>query len=255
MQTIIFNGLNLNDGINYIVEKNPHETVAKQEVNVQKIARTNDSVLLRKGYGIRSFSVDVVIIDSSEVLLDARLDTFKYKMEASGKNLDIDYASGTRRYVCTGNVDGEIVRKGKWATAKVRFDCYTAFGEDSVATTQSFLAKTVTPYADTFVVGGSAKAQPDITITIHTFTGAGTKQIKLTNSDTGDYIQLDRSDWAANDVIAINSKLMIVTKNGVQIQYLGMMPEWEVGTINWQYSDTFSARNVDVAFSYKKKYL
>ncbi|HBI50261.1 MAG TPA: hypothetical protein DDY21_00205 [Candidatus Moranbacteria bacterium] len=251
---IIFNSLNLNDAVNYFVENSNHEDVATQEVDVQKIARTNESVFLRKNYGTRVMKMKVIVKDTTSANLDSRLDIVRQTVEASGKNLDIDYAGGTRRYVCTGFIKG-IDRRLTWAIIEIEFQCYQAFGEDTSSTTESFLDKTTNPYADDIEIGGSANAQPDIQITINSLTAADEKFIQLKNTDNGDYIKVSANDWAADDVIIISTRNATVSRNGTIVEYLGIMPEWIPGDNNWEYTDDFDARQVDIQFSYKKRYL
>ena len=253
---IVYNNLNINNCINYWVEDAPHETPAKAEINLQKIARSNESVILKKGYGIRTIKMTVIIEDSSIALLDARVDEFKQYMEAVDKNLDMDYSTGTRRYVCSGYVES-VERKPRWARATVRFECYKAFGEDTETTSEDFSGKTTQPITDDIDIGGNAPAKPDITITINTVTpGAGDKFVQIKNLDTGDYVKVIRDDFTAGDIIIIYTVNAMVLVNGNVTPYLGIMPVWSQGINNWEYSDDFStARNVDIQFDYKKKWL
>jgi hypothetical protein len=252
---ITFNGLNINDNINYTVEEINHEETAKADINLQKIARTNESVILRKGFGTRTIKATIIVQDSTLALLDARLDDLKETIEVSGRNFDIEYASGTRRFVCTGFIEG-IERKPRWAVVKARFECYKAFGEATASTTELFAGKTTTPYTDDIEIEGNAPAQPDITITINSITpGAGDKFMKLLNIENGDYVKLVVDDFQADDVIVISTGQATVTRNGIVEQYLGIMPEWLPGDNDWEYSDDFTARNIDISFSYKKRYL
>lgn len=253
---IIFNSLNINNGVNYFVQENNHEIPAKQEINVQKIARTNESVILRKNFGIKTIKIKMIVKDSSMSALDSRLDTLKKTIEAKDKNLDMDYASGTRRYVCTGFIE-DIKRNNIWAELTLRFECYQAFGENTSSTSETFAGKTTTPYTDDIEILGSAPAQPEITITINACSyTAGDKFIQIKNTDTGDYVKITASDFQADDVIVISTKKAIVIRNGTIMEYLGIMPEWIPGVNNWEYSDDFdTSRDIDIEFDYKKRYL
>ncbi len=251
---ITYNGINLNDETNTWLEDIQHEQPAKPEINVQKVARTNESVILRKGYGIRTISVVFIAEDSSLANLDSRIDSIKEGLEAKDKNLDVEYSGGTRRYVASGYIDS-IDRNPRWARITAHFECYKAFGEDTSSTSESFNGKTTSPYTDDILIGGTAPAKPDITIEINSITFTGSKYLQIKNTDTGDYIRITKDDWASSDVILINTAESIVTVNGNVTQYLGIMPVWSPGTNNWEYSDEFSARNVDIAFSYKKRWL
>ncbi len=251
---ITFNGLDMNDLVNYWVEDIPHEVTAKPEINLQKIARTNESVLLKKGYGIKTIKIAVIVQDSTLAGMDSRMDDFKETIEASEKNLDIEYASGTRRYVATGYIE-DIDRRTRWARVTLRLECYKAFGEDTSATSESFAGKTTSPYTDDIEIGGNAPAKPDITITVNSFTGSSDRFIQIKNTVTGEYVKVTRDDWAADDIVQIYTGLAIVTVNGNVTQYLGIMPVWNPGDNDWEYSDDFSARNVDIDFSYKKRWL
>lgn len=252
---ITYNSLNINDKTNYYVVESNHDIVAQQELNVQKIARSNDSIVLRKNYGTKVIKMDVIIKDSSRDNLDSRLDTFRETIETIDKNLDIDYASGTRRYVCSGRVVGIAERKQNWIKVEVEFSCFRAFGVATSATTESFLNKTTSPYADDIEIAGTAPAQPDIEITVDSLTATGEKYIQLKNTDNGDYVKVSADDWAADDVVAISIREKRVTRNGTITEYLGIVPEWLPGTNNWEYSDNFDARQVDIEFIYLPRYL
>lgn len=252
---ITFNSTNLNDATNYFVEAMNNEDVAKQEVDTQKIARTNESVILRKNFGVKTIKMSLIVKDSSKALLDARLDILRGIVEAVDKNLDIDYASGTRRFVCTGFIKG-IDRRLTWAKLDIEFICYKAFGEDTANTTEEFNDKTTNPYTDDIEIGGSAPAQPDITININAITlDAGDKFLQIKNTENGDYVKITADDFQVDDVIVISSRTSLVTRNGNVIEYLGIMPEWNVGVNNWEYSDNFATRQVDISFAYKKLWL
>jgi len=252
---IIFNNLNLNDETNYWVLNSNHDNVAQQEIDTQKLARTNDSIVLRKNYGVKTIKMEVVVKDTSRANLDSRLDTFKEYIEVIDKNLDIDYSSGTRRYICSGAIANIIDRREKWAKLGLNFSCYKAFGEDTSNTTETFLNKTTTPYTDDISIGGTAPAQPDIEITIDSVTASGDKYMQLKNTDNGDYCKVTDDSWAADDVLVISNREKKITLNTVVVEYLGIMPEWLPGTNNWEYSDDFTARQVDIEFNYAKRYL
>ena len=251
---IIFNGLNINDKTNYFVEKSNHDDVAKQEIDIQKLARTNTSLLLRKSYGERTIKMEVIIKDTSKTALDTRLDTFRWKMEEINKNLDIDYAGGTRRYVSSGSIKS-VERKYFWAKATVEFKCYQAFGEETANTTEEFLNNTTTPYTNDVEIAGTAPAQPDIQIDVDSITSSGDKFMQFKNTVNGNYVKITADDWAISDVIIISTRLATVTKNGTVIEYLGIMPAFLPGDNNWEYTDDFTARQVDITISYKKRYL
>jgi len=251
---IFYNGVNINDGITYIVEESNHEISAKPDINLQKIARTNDSVLLRKNYTTKTINMTLIISDVDKDSLDARIDDFKELIEAPNKNLDIDYAGVQRRFVCTGYIE-KIDRHYRWARLTMRFECYRAFSEDTSNTVERFNDKTTSPYTDDIEIGGSAPAQPTITINVNSLTGTGDRFIQIKNTDNGDYVKITANDWAADDVIVISSRNGLVTRNGNVVEYLGIMPDWNPGANNWEYSDDFSARQVDISFSYKKRYL
>ncbi len=251
---VLFDSLNINDNVNYFLTLLNHEGSPASELDVQKIARSNESTLLRKGFRTKIIQASVTVIDTTLEALDSRLDTFKKTIEGQDKNLDVDFASGTRRYICTGFISS-VDRKPRQAVINLRFECYKATGEDTTATTTTKSGKTTTPYTDTLAVGGSAPAQPIITITLNSFTGTSLRWMKFKNVDTGEAVLITASDWAGSDSIIINCETMIVTKNGVAIAYNGFVPTFPVGTVNWEYSDSFTARNVNIVFAAKHRWL
>jgi hypothetical protein len=251
---IEFNSLNINDRTNYFVIDSDHDKVAEQELNVQRIARTNDSIVLRKNYQAKVINIHIIVKDTSRDNLDSRLDTLRETIEVKDKNLDIDYASGIRRYICTGHFQIEE-RKLNWARVKLVFTCYKAFGENTTTTSESFTGKTTSPLEDDIEIDGTAPAQPDITITINSVTSSGDKYLQFKNLENEDYVKITTDDWAADDVIVISTREKRCTKNGTVIEYLGIMPEWLPGDNDWEYTDNFDARNIDIDIVYLKRYL
>ena len=200
------------------------------------------------------FRADISDYMPGDILVKVDRASMANAIELRAPFLDVDFASGTRRYICTGFISS-VDRKPRQAVINLRFECYKATGEDTTATTTTKSGKTTTPYTDTLAVGGSAPAQPIITITLNSFTGTSLRWMKFKNVDTGEAVLITASDWAGSDSIIINCETMIVTKNGVAIAYNGFVPTFPVGTVNWEYSDSFTARNVNIVFAAKHRWL
>jgi hypothetical protein len=144
--------------------------------------------------------------------------------------------------------------EGGLALAQLVFTAGYPYGIETNSTSFAETAITTSPHAMLTEFDGSAPARPFVTITLNTFSGTSNRTISLYNPTTGKVCTVTRSDWANGDVIIFDMKLKTVRRNGILQDFNGVFPEFEAGDVI-AYSDTFSARNVNISVSYFREFV
>jgi hypothetical protein len=203
------------------------------------LARKDGEVIIDDTMSVKYIDISGVLVGSSASDLDGKIDAFKELIARKDKNLDITWAGGTRRYVCR-SVKHEFNRdfyNTYHVPYSIRFLVPTGYGVNTSETT--ILNKTgITATTDTEVLtfAGSYSPKPKHTITITTRGNADI--IKLENTDTGDYMEIDLGENSATgiwdgDYIVVNEEDLTVKKNGMTIMdYRGKFPSTVIGVNN-----------------------
>lgn len=233
---------------NVFVNTIQHETIPKKTMNKYPVVRSHRSKLMPPSYYEREITIKGKIIGTSIDNVNTRADQFKAAMnpvENTG-NLDIDYASGTRRYVAT-IVDCQVFPAdalfGRDFT--LVFVCVDPpWGTDtSSATILNVTSQTTTPISHAITIGGNAIEQvPVITYTLNSFSGAAFNTIYFKNPISGQEISVART-WVAADVILITPDLLSIKVNGTEVDYDGAFPSYIPGAGTLVIRDNFTARN------------
>lgn len=220
-------------------------------------ADANGSVIPAINYPSKRISIAGSIKGSTQDDLDSRIDTFKGYFTGKDKNLDIDYAGSTRRYIATVNtISIQRKQKALFATFAIEFICTNPFGLDTSDTNLINQANyTSATYTATPTIGGTAPFQlPVFTITIDALTGAG-DYVQISNDETNQDIMVYGVGLTAGDVIVIDCVNREVTLNGTDIDYYGTFLEFEPGASSITYTDGFTTRTVDILATYAKRYI
>lgn len=234
-----------------------HTDVPDRIAELYALADTNGSVIPNVNYPSRKIKIGGTIHGSTQDDLDSRIDTFKGYFRGKDKNLDIDYAGSTRRYIATPNaVSVSRQQKALFATFVIEFICTDPFGRDITPTSilsqanYTSATKTVTP-----TIGGTAPVQlPIFTFTIDSLTGAG-DYLQISNDNNDQQILLYGLGLANGDVVVVNSETQEVTVDGDEVDYSGTFLELEPGPVSITYTDGFTTRQVDLDGYYYKRYL
>lgn len=155
----------------------------------------------------------------------------------------------------TANGSIESVSYGEYSgghiTTTVVFVLHTPFVYGTTNITYTLTNQTTIPQTQVAVNEGAFYAEPTITITLDSFTGSGVQEMQLTIDNVSCFIQ---REFTAADVIVVDSSNKTVKANGVDIEFTGRLPIIPVGSWPITYYDTFSARQVDINITYKKRY-
>lgn len=229
-----------------------HASIPAKDMKLLSLAHANRSSIPYSNYPSRSIRISGKLVAASIAAMDALEDTFKGYFRGQDKNLDIDFNSGTRRYIAT--LSGlSIDRPGglQFANFDAEFVCTEPFGRNTASTSAlSADNRTSAAYTDEHTFLGTAPYQlPVITITIDAVTG-GTGFLKFSNSGNGQGILITGQTFAAADVIIIDCVEKSVTLNGEDIDFIGAFPEFPPGTQSFSYTDGFTTRTFDIDVDY-----
>lgn len=235
-----------------------HASIPDKIVNMFNLAHASAQVQTYSGYSSKMITIKGTVAGSSESDLDSRLDTFRGYFLGSAKNLDIQQAGGTRRWITTLNSASITISENKrYATFTLQFMCLIPFGSDTATTTAlNQTGRTSNSYSDNYTFLGNAPSLlPKITITLTAVSATGSQQLSWGNSDTGQTIVITRNNWTAGDVVVIDCDARTVTVNGVAVDFSGAFPEFTPGAHGMVYADTFNSRTMTENVVYYKRYL
>lgn len=105
-------------------------------------------------------------------------------------------------------------------------------------------------------IEGTTKQYPRFVLTLDSFTGTGQKSITINNPATDQSIIVART-WTAADILTIDCLpgQQYVKVNGVDVDFSGNFPYWNSGLGYINYTDTFTARQIDITMHYYKRYM
>jgi phage-related protein len=259
---ITFNGYNLQTftpsvGVGILTNVIKHTDGPEAVFDLLEVANANRSLIGDINSPNKTINIAGVIKGSSGLDLDQRIDALKLALNGRNKNLDLNYAGNTRRYIATAPPNGVKVDEDGTLRAKfsVQFICAEPYGRDSTQTTIINQANyTSASYTATPTIGGSAPYQlPIFTITIDSLTGTD-DYLQIINNANNQAILISGQGLANGDVLVIDCEQRIVTLNDIQIDYSGTFLELEPGAASLSYSDGFATRQVDILAKYTKRY-
>lgn len=240
-----------------------HGSIPVKNAVLANLAHANASTIPFINYPNKLINIAGTITGASISALDTALDTFRSYFTAQDKNLDIDYAGGTRRYIATATAV-DIQRPGGLLYAKftIQFTCTTPFGMATSVTTPSSsfspsaTGRTLASYNDTFTFAGTAPYQlPVITLTMTIMGGSNSSSyITIGNGTNGQVIYIQRT-YIPGDVVVVDCIQKTVTVNGIPTEFSGGFPEFPPGSQTLSYNDNFTTRTFTILVTYTAGYL
>lgn len=225
-----------------------HHSMGIKDIKKAVVANGNRSVYLGPNFVEKSITITGQLVAASISAMDTLEDTFKTHLVGKDRNLDIEHAGGTRRYTATpASVDVDRPGDLNWGNFTVIFDCASPFGISTSANTlDTVTAHTTATLTSAIDFEGSAEYQyPIFELTLNSGTQLTGQSITIGNGLNGQLLTITR-DWAAADVLVIDTKESMVTVNGNEAAFTGALPIFENGTGSYTYEDTFLTRNVDI---------
>lgn len=225
---ISFSGTSLQTS-NIVTQEIEHESIDGKTLDLQGLASRDGGKFLAATFQPRKIVLRGYLKYSSQTLLEQGIDDFKELLNSTTKNLDIGYAGGTRRYVCD-MARVTLIRQHFNVTFtewEATFICAkTPFGKTLDTTTVGYSITSIGTYAGSYVATGNYRPKPKIIINFSEV--AGITKIRLRNTTTGDWIDVDNNNgYANNDEVIIDCDQVTVTLNGVAWDYSGFFPSFE----------------------------
>lgn len=223
-----------------------------REVNAHKLARNSLSIVTSAEYSDKAIIVNAYICRGDRHETEEAIDEVKAIIGKANGELKVRQSDGIYSYTTTLS-NFEI---DKWTNSAawciITFYASTPLGtsvnEETIvnaSTSSSYQGFPVT-------IGGSANAEPLVTIQYSSITGGTGQSISITNGQTNQGITIT-GNFNSGDLIEIDSLSMTVTINGFNIDFSGMFPTFEVGSNQLDYSDTFSARTATITATYRRR--
>jgi hypothetical protein len=242
---VIFDSTTLTSAT-YMPRLMQHESVAERIVSSLPLAREDGEVLISERYGKKIIRVQGTLVGSSQADLESKIDTFTELFSRPEKNLDVDWNSGTRRYVATClrhefDRDHFHISIVPWSA---EFVVLSGEGKDTAETTllNEVVVATTTPGTGSFTFAGSKPPKPRITLKGANFSSL-IRGLEYLNTDTGEKIVVTRNtaSWGTDSTTIIDCAAKTVTSNaGVASQtaatFYGAFPQFRIGSNNVQIS-------------------
>jgi len=246
--SITYNGTDLTTG-NYRVNKINHESSAENIIDSMKAIRNDGVIVVGDTLNSKVVEINGIITADSTENLETYIDNLKALVSVKDGNLDIEYAGGTRRYVCRLqkiNIDRNFFHRN-FAPFTVIFLVPSGLATD-IEETEAFYEEGITTTEKTFQInyGGSYSPKPKYKIY---FEARGDADIvRLENVDTGEYIEVDLLSESSSQrllagygvgtfdtlVLDEESKTVSSLYSGNNLSYRGRFPEAKVGINNFK---------------------
>lgn len=255
-RTISFDSTSLQD-TTYQIQEIEHESIDHREINIQRLGRRDGGKIVADVFAPRYIRVRGRIAGSSIDDLEDKIDDLKELLNRKQKNLDIQYASGTRRFIASC-ASFKITR----AHYHITFAPFEAtfvignppFGQAIDTSTAEFNALTVGTTNSNFTAQGTYKPMPTIKVIVNSETEM--TQITFTNNETAQAITVTPTGgFTAGDTLLINTDDYTVTLNGTAIDYSGYFPEFVAGGNDFKFTVWSQAHNVDLRLIYRALFL
>jgi hypothetical protein len=219
-------------GATYTPRYVKHESAPDRIVNSLKLARQDGEVIIDDTMGVKYIDIVGILIGTSQSDLETKIDAFKELIARKDKNLDVDWAGGTRRYVCR-SINHSFDRDHYnilYVPYTIRFLVPTGYGQDTTETTAlNKSAITATTDSETITFDGSVT--PKLRHKIIVDVRGNADVIKIENTATGDYIEVDLDGFVTTNYLEIDEVAQTVKKNGTtNLSYRGKFPSVTPGS-------------------------
>jgi hypothetical protein len=219
-----------------------HESNPDRILTALQLTREDGEILIADKFGIKKIPLKGILVGSSQADLESKINTFKELFSRQEKNLDIDWNSGTMRYVatCTKHEFDRDHFNILFVPWTAEFTILSGEGKNTSVTTvlNDHSVVTTTPGADSFSMLGTKPAKPEITLTVRQTLVRG---IEYKNTDNNEKIVITKAagwtgiDW---DVVidCLNKKVTeldtVLGGLAQEIKFYGTFPKFRIGTNN-----------------------
>lgn len=253
---LLFNGVNLLSVTGSRFVGSDTFRYPKRNVTNYDLANADSSTTTSAFYTGKPVNIRLVIARNSRDDLDTSISELRRLLEPINAVLQIPIQGTPRKYnECTvSNIAFKDV-SGGYISVDIEFLSADPFYYDTTTTTMLSVANLTSGNKSYPVtVYGTAKQLPVITYTLDSFTTGSNRTVTFTNPTTGATMSIQRT-WVAAEVLTIDCFNRTVQVDGTGVDFSGNFLEWSIGAGFVNYTDDFTARQVDISIVYYKRYL
>jgi len=251
----VFDGNDLSTIPNFVLSRRYPNELPTITLLAYDMARQDGQAVTGKRFGAKGLILEGYIVATDRATYEITLDTLKTLTTAINASLVLAQSGQTRQYICSlNNIVHSHIEAGKAAVSLV-FTAGYPFGIETTQSNYSETAVTTTGHILATMFGGSAPSKPLIRITLNSFTGSGERTMTFFNSLNGQSLTITKTDWAPGDIVMLDCKRKIARVNDVAVDYNGVFPVFRPNVDSPAYSDSFTARNVDINAQYYREFL
>jgi phage-related protein len=231
-------------------------SAAPRTLQNEQLAKRDGGITVYSRYESKNILIEGQIKTQTQSSLELAIDTLTTALNKFERKLEIGYAGGTRTYITTQN-NIQITRDrggSTYANFSIEFLSPQPFGLNE--TSINFINTTITLGSISVSINnqGSYKAEPVLSVTLTSFTGAGERFITIGNPVLAQRVTIT-NEFEEGDTITIDCFNKDVFLNGSLVEYRGKIPEWAPGVGSIEWVDSFTARSVNIQATYQRKYL
>lgn len=226
-RTVTYNGTSLQD-TTYQTQDFIHESLDGRELNIQRLADREGGKLVSDMTAPKIITLRGVVKGTSIDNLESNLDSLKQLLALKEKNLDIEYSSGTRRYIAS--VRKVTIERAHYHITFAPFEVEFVvsnppFGKtvdtSTFETTQNFTSTGT--YSGNYSFTGSAPPMPIIKMEVNS--AANFNSVTFTNDETGHAISVNRT-FTVGEILTIDTDAYSVDVDGTAVDFTGQFPEF-----------------------------
>lgn len=252
-----FGSFNLQDPTNgiWVTGSDIYSSVTNN-IQADSLAETDGARVVKQQRSSKTWTEQGVLRSNSRAGLEGLIDSFKLALAKKNQAFDLDYASGTRRYLA--NVRNLAIADNHGLNTVIwnaEFFCADGVGWN-LATEELLASSAFTANSASWTTAtiGSYMVEPNISITYGTITGGTAKSVSINNGETLRGLTIART-WVSGDVIEVDSLNKRVYVNNQPADFTGQFPVWEPGTAVISYLDDMTTRSATILVSYTPRWL
>src|SRR3990167_6069201 len=249
------NTYSLHNGTTQIVSS-IHDSGPERDIIGERRTR-DDGLFYNSSYWVRKIiTVEGNIVASSQTELDSLMDTMRKRLRVPQANLDLNYNSGSRRYVVSlsNQVDLFPMREHyhiNWMPFSAKFECREPFATDQGYTNTT---ETITSSPINTVITNSGTIE-GLPIIILIFIASNTVTvINIKNTENDDEIEYSGA-IIAGDTLEFNSEEKFVKLNSTEVDYSGSFPKSDLGGNSYQITITGTSFELVATYKTRNRYL
>lgn len=262
---ISFDGVSLQTS-NIICEKIEHEDVTSRKLNYQKLGRREGAKYVSEDFDVKIIRVSGIIKDTTAAGLEQQIDNLKEVLNRKEKNLDIEYAGGTRRYIASASLLLDTVQEHYHVTFRPFTIEFTVsnppLGKETDTTTVEYLGlndavlQTATmSYNGSFTAEGSYRPRPKLVFTFNSVSQVYAIKFKNVDRDGNESEIIVNRTFNDGEILVIDCDEYKVTVDGTEVDYSGIFPQFSVNGNDFTLGVVGRAYNIDLRIVYYKLWL